>query len=202
MKASHVFALALVLLFLLVACSLPVEISRTVTANAPVETPSLLAESTDTPIPTGTPTVEFTGQCGWMWANQELPDVSLQLKDAFRKAGLKEVEARASAYGENCFDAATSKVVYFATMQTDFYLTIAVTEISDTQALGGWVETVLPVIDQFPPGKVPGSNPGYIGIRFMGSSGEQNLWFQRQKAQSLIRDGLKGSALYDALGNP
>ena len=197
MNNRRCIVIFLTVFLLLMGCNLPLAFTATPVAMI-TETPSPAVED----ILTVTPTGEFTGQCAYMWANQELPEVSLELHQAFENAGISGVEARASAYGENCMDPASNTVARFSAMQTDFYLTITVPDTADTQAMGDWVERVLPVIDQFPPGQVPGPNPGYIGMRFTSDSDEQNLWFTRQKAQELISAGTTGSALFDTLQNP
>jgi len=80
-----------------------------------------------------------------------------------------------------------------------FYLAIAVQDITDHQASGEVIARVVEVLEPFSPGRVPGPNPGYIGIRFFTSASEENLWFQRTAAKDLLNSGKTGAALYDAL---
>jgi hypothetical protein len=150
------------------------------------------------PILTETPSSSEPQQCGYTWANEELPEVSEKLNQAFEDAGFGDLQARASAYGENCMGA-NGQVVRFMAMQTDFYLTIPVEDVEDAQEMGGWIAKVFPVIERFPPGEVPGPNLGYIGIRFTGSAGEKNLWFRQQTARDLLQQGLSQRELFEAL---
>lgn len=163
--------------------------------------PALTPSVPDT-APTVTPSQPEREPCAFVWANQELPEISEELAQAFTQANLTGVqEARASAYGENCLTAG-GKVQSFHAMQTDFYLVILVESTADTNLMGEWVAKVFPVLDLFPPGKVPGPNLGYVGIRFTGPAAEQNLWFRQQAARDLLQKGMRHGELFDALTSP
>ncbi len=153
------------------------------------------------PSPTFTPTPPEAQPCGYTWANKDLPEVNDQLAQALMAANLAGVEGHASAYGENCVTA-DGKVQSFHAMQTDFYFTIAVESIEDAGMMGEWVEKIFPLLDQFPPGEVPGPNLGYVGIRYTSSAGVKNLWFRQQAARELLQQGLHQDDLYHALNKP
>lgn len=191
---------AVVLLFLL-ACGFPLQPWSAPTATQTAVAASLTPEKggVSQAVPSETPGEPFTGACAWTWANQELPDLTQELANTFAQAGMGIVEVRAAAFGENCVDAQANKVVRFAAMQTDFYLTIPVEDTADRQAAGEWIVKVIKILEPYVPGKVPGPNPGYIGIRFVAPEGEVNLWFQRVEAEELVKSGKTGSELYDAL---
>ena len=181
--------------FLLLGCAMAGSLAITPTVTI-VATPTLEPSPTFTPAP---PTEE---PCGYAWANQSLPEISANLSQAFADANLTGVlEARASAYGENCVTA-SGQVQSFHAMYTDFYLTIAVEDTEDASVMGEWVEKVFPVLDRFPPGEVPGPNLGYVGIRFTGGGSEKNLWFRQQTARDLLQQDKRGAALFEALGSP
>jgi hypothetical protein len=165
----------------------------------PMVISTLAAETLPTTAPSGTPAAPAIGACAWVWANQELIDLTGELARAFQDEGLSGLEIRASAYGENCLDPQTNQVVRFAAMQTDFYLVIAVEDTADHRTAGEWIARSLKVLEPFVPGKVPGPNPGYIGIRFVSATGEDNLWFQRAAAEDFLKSVKNGSELYDAL---
>ncbi len=177
-----------------------------VTAPAEAVEPSSSPTQADIPLTAAQPdltdaTATFTPQpCGYMWATQELPDISKDLGQALADAGIEAVEARAAAYGENCIGE-DQQVQKFLAMQTDFYFTIPVEDAADVASMGKWVGKIMPVLDQFPPGKVPGPNPGYVGMRFVSSDGEKNLWFQQQAARELLQQELPPGELFDALSN-
>lgn len=170
----------------------------------PSNTPVILSPTpTDTPQPvaeTATPTpTESPYTCGYAWATQPLPDVTAQVLKAMQAAGLSEIGGRAEAYGENCLDAQTGKPRSFATMETDFRLTLPVPSLADEQALGQAVEQILNVLDEFKVGQVPGPQPGYIGIAFTSGNDTLNLWFRRTDGDTARQKGLKGADLLTAL---
>jgi hypothetical protein len=116
-------------------------------------------------------------------------------------AGLRDITARASAYGENCFDRNTDEVAYFAVMETDFYITVEVADLANTATLGDLLERILIVLDTFPTGATPGSGPGYIGISYVHGTEGFNLWFAATESESARALGLHGSALLEKLQN-
>jgi hypothetical protein len=179
-------ALNLFLLALL-ACALPRPVFDA--QQPPTKTP-----------PTITVDSAYMG-CGWNWATQALPELSAEVQSAMQAAGLDGVTVLAEAYGENCFDGQTGEVLYFATMETDFRVTVQVKDLNDRALLGQVAEEVLIVLDGFPPGATPGPNPGYIGIRFTDGSAESNLWFTVTDGESARALGLHGAELLDELEN-
>ncbi|MDP2976344.1 MAG: hypothetical protein Q8N45_09065 [Anaerolineales bacterium] len=140
----------------------------------------------------------YPPQCAYVWARQELPELSAQVQQAFDEAGMTGVTARAGAYGENCVDA-QGKVVSFSTMETDFYVTAEVTDLTDNENLGNILEDVLIVLDKFPAEKTPGPQPGYIGITFQAGDQAMHLWFTETQGIQARRQGLHGAALLKAL---
>jgi hypothetical protein len=146
------------------------------------------------------PAVEV--ECAFVWSNRTLVEEAQQVDAAFMEAGMSPVEVQASAYGEDCLDSETNQVVRFTPMQTDFYLTIPVESTADVQQMGDWVERSMRVLESFPPGQVPGPNPGYVGITFGDGTETVNLWFLRSQAKSLMDEGLRGGELFEALRSP
>lgn len=166
-----------------------------------------VAERAAGPVPgaTGTPTIQTTptlpsteAPCGFVEGRQTLDDVSAQLLEKLKAASLPVESARAEAYGENCITADGS-VVRFAARETDFYVTLTVSDLLDEITLGGLLEQALTAIDQFPINQTPGPNPGYVGIAFKAGEQLQNLWFTQTEANDLRSQGLKGADLYRAL---
>lgn len=138
------------------------------------------------------------GPCGFVWASQSLQELSAQLLERLNEAGLPVLTASAEAYGEDClYNDGT--LAYFAAMQTDYRITLAVETLADAESLGSLLEQTLVVIDGFPVKETPGPNPGYIGITFQAGEQIENLWFQRAKSDQLRAQGLSGLMLYEAL---
>jgi hypothetical protein len=169
---------------LLIACFLPAAIQKS---------PSI-------PISSITPTPE--NPCAYVEGQKTLEDISKQLLDKLTSAALPVENARAEAYGENCIKADGS-VARFSARETDFYVTLRVTDLTDESVLGDLLEQTLAVIDQFPPDQTPGPNPGYVGITFKAGERVQNLWFTQIQVDNLHKQELKGADLYRALkGKP
>ncbi len=149
----------------------------------------------DTPQPTEAATI---GPCGFVWASQSLPELSAQVLARLNEAGLPVIATRAEAYGENCLYS-DGALAYFAAMETDYRITLAVETLDDTDTLGGLLEQTLQVIDEFPVNETPGPNPGYIGMTFQVGETVENLWFQRTQSDALRAQGLSGEQLYEAI---
>lgn len=191
---SHFFIIWATLLVLGVASCNGEAIPASPTVG---KTPSPLPESTLTP----TPVEESANPCGYTWARKTLPDVGSQVGDAFRTAGISNAEIWAEAYGESCIDAKTGQVQSFSTMETDFHVRLTVSSLDDSQTMGELLEKTLGVLDGFPPGKVPGPQPGYIGVEFDAGQNVLNLWFQATQGVEARQQGLHGTALLEALKN-
>ena len=160
-------------------------------SSTPIPVVTMTAVETETPA--------AVTNCAFAWSERGLPEVTDKVNQAFLDAGFREVSAEARAYGEDCIDPQTNEVVQFSAMQTDFHISIAITDTSSKQVLGDWVERVMRVLEPYKPGKVAGPNPGYVGITFGTSSDTVNLWFPRTQAEELIKDGTRGSHLFEAL---
>jgi hypothetical protein len=145
----------------------------------------------------GPATAPYT-ECAWSWASQGLPELGARVEAAMQAAGLEDVRVSAEAYGENCLTA-EGKVDHFAAMETDFRIKVPVTSLSDRQELGKRLEEILLVLDAFPAGSTPGSNPGYIGVTFEKDGQELNLWFMRTVWETAREKGLHGAALLEAV---
>ena len=150
-------------------------------------------------------TVPFTdpdpgAPCGWVESRQGLPDLSKEVQAALEGAGIAGAKAYAEAYGENCMDTKTQKARYFAAMETDYHITLAVDGLGDLEALGKLAADVLVVLDGFPPKETPGPRSGYVGLKFVAADSERRLWFTVLEWTEARDQGLAGSALLEALG--
>jgi hypothetical protein len=159
--------------------------------------------STSAPLPSEPYIPPTTVPCAYAWTNKDLPDESAFVQEALKKAGLGDVEAALSAYGENCLDTTTDTIISFTAMQTDFFFSIPVDDINNRAELGNLAEKILRVVAQFPPGKVPGVNTGYVGLVYSTGREEKRLWFQVAQGMRALESGLIGEAMFDGLStNP
>jgi hypothetical protein len=162
-------------ILLLAACSLPPSTPETQTAPA------------------------NSRNCSYVWATQPLPDLTAKVQSAFNAAGLKDIQASAQAYGENCIDPQTNKIIRFSSMETDFRITVPVADLTNIDNLGSLLEKILVVLDTFPAGKVPGPRPGNIYIFFQSGSENLNLMFTAAAGKTARSLGLHGAELLKEL---
>ena len=168
----------------LVACNVP--FSAVVVMDTPTYTPSL------------TPTVE-PSVCAWVWATKPLPDLSSKVQAALESASLPVTNVFAEAFGENCVDSQTNQVTSFGAMETDFRITLQVKSLKDAEKLGSLLEQTLVVLDGFPTGSTPGSQPGIVGVTFQAGKETTNLSFTVTEGKAARDKGLRGAALLEAL---
>jgi hypothetical protein len=158
--------------------------------------PKSIPTVTDTPSPM---TADVSQPCAYMWAYQPLPEISTELQAALQ-AVLPEAEARASAYGEDCVAADGSST--FGALETDFYVSIPVQDLTDNGKLGNLVEQVLSVVDGFPPPRVPGGQDGFVEFTFVSGSQQRILRVPIPLGRQLREQGLHGAELLQALETP
>lgn len=162
------------------------------TAATSVPTAAII---TETATPSGAPL-----PCYYVWASQELPEISAELQSALRNV-LPGTEARAQAYGENCVAEDGSST--FGAMQTDFYITIPVASLNDPDALGdALVQALTIIIQRFPRPIVPGGMDGYVEVSFTDGTETRGLHAPIALAKELLKKGLGGAELLQALENP
>lgn len=148
-----------------------------------------------TPTPTAYDTV-----CAWMWATQDLPDLSAQFTAALDAAEIPYSSAGASAFGENCVDS-QGGVSYFTAMQTEFHANLTVENAADREAVGNMTADILAIIvNQFPVESTPGPNPGMITLSFDDASTAFVVNVPQNQAETVVAQGLRGAALLDELG--
>ena len=168
---------------LLIACSMP--LIGVVVTRTPTYTPSL------------TPTVE--SQCAWVWATQPLPEIGKKVQTALEAAKLPVTDVSAEAFGENCVDSQTNQVTSFGAIETDFRIALQVRSLKDAEKLGSLLEQTLVVLDGFPTGSTPGSQPGIVGVTFQAGKETTNLSFTVTEGKAARDKGLHGAALLEAL---
>ena len=85
--------------------------------------------------------------CAYQWAYGDLPKLSSDFQQSIQ--GLQaEAQASAFAFGENCVHADGSAT--FTAMETDFNVTLQVTNLANDAELGEWIVKVMQVIENIP----------------------------------------------------
>ncbi|HPH97317.1 MAG TPA: hypothetical protein PKW33_20580 [Anaerolineaceae bacterium] len=161
-------------------------------ALTPTPLPTLTATAASTPKPTEEP-------CAFVWANQEVPALSLQLGAHFKQLKLPFTSVRASAFGENCITASGVNRG-FGAMYTDLYVNLTLTDLNDRAAAGALIEQVMAALKTFPgDAEVMGNGWGYLGLNFSDGRSDFNFWRRMPEVQAALDKGLKGEALMDEL---
>ena len=179
---KKIFCAFLLLMVILSACSLPVS-SPQPPAPATTQAPS-------------TPRYE---DCGWQWAQKDLPELSKSFQASIQ-ALQSEAQARAYAYGENCM-LADGSVGRFAVMETDFNVTLPITDLTNESDLGGWIVKVMQVIQSIPKDQLEGPQPGRVSIMFQSGSNQTGVNFYINQYQALPA-GLSNSEIFQNLQTP
>ena len=144
-----------------------------------------------------TPVPSYPQDCGYQWANQDLPELSSSFLHAIQ--GLQpEAQANAFAFGEDCVH--TDGSITFLPMETDFNVTLQVSDLADEAVLGEWIVKVMQVIENIPPDQIVGPRPGRVSILFEsnGERGGANFYIDQYRA---LPAGLSHTEIYQALKN-
>ena len=147
-------------------------------------------------IPTTAPNPQ---DCGYQWANQNLPELSSSFQ-ASVQALQPQAQASAYAFGENCM-LPDGSVGGFGAMETDFNVTLKVNDLTNESELGEWIVKVMQVIENIPPEQIVGPQPGRVSMIFQ-SNGDQkiiNFYINQYEALS---PGLSNAEIYQALQVP
>ena len=155
--------------------------------------PSLRMAIATEPVPPDTYT-----QCGWMWASYPLPETSDQVQALLRRDVQAQAQAYAQSYGEDCFGQ-DGQVLYFVAMQTDFYVTLKVSDLNDPKTLADLLEKTVIALLGIPPEDLAGEQHGYLGLTFTHGNQELRLWFRLDEAEALLMQGVQGPDLLEAL---
>jgi len=199
---------------ILCACSTSVA-SPQPTPPAPTDTP-LAFPSTAIPDPTliatlSTPHIDqppgdnITAappnpqDCGYQWANQDLPELSASFQSSIQ-ALQPEAQANTYAFGENCLHEDGS-VGGFSAMETDFNITLQVTDLTNESDLGEWIVKVMQVIESIPQDQIVGPQPGRVSMIFQSNGDQEVVNFYINQYQGLPA-GLSNSEIYEALQIP
>jgi len=147
-------------------------------------------------IPTTQPNPQ---DCGYQWANQDLPELSSSFQTSIH-ALQPEAQANAYAFGENCIRSDGS-IAGFGAMETDFNVTLQVNDLTNESNLGEWIVKVMQVIANIPPEQIAGPQPGRVSMIFQSNGDQKMVNFTINQYQAL-GPGLSDSEIYQALQIP
>jgi hypothetical protein len=155
-----------------------------------------------TEAPTVVPTTAVPSDnqpCGYQWAYQELPELSSSFQQSIQ-ALQAEAQARAFAFGENCVRADRS-VAGFTAMETDFDVTLQVSDVSNESDLGEWIMKVMQVVLGIPQEQIVGPQPGRVTMIFQSGADQKIVNFYIHEYQDLPA-GLSNAEIFQALEAP
>jgi hypothetical protein len=104
-----------------------------------------------------------------MWASHDLPELSRKFAASLQSLD-PALTGSAYAYGEDCVTGDGSST--FSAMETDFRVSVSVTDLHDEETLGGWVIRVMELIAQLPASELAGPQPGRVDFEFTKSPSE------------------------------
>jgi hypothetical protein len=155
-----------------------------------------------TPLPTAqSPTVvpvattvapSNPADCTYQWAYQDIPELSNDFLASIRELQA-EAQANAFIFGENCIRADGSST--FLSMETDFNVTLQVSDLSDDADLGEWIVKVMRIIDAIPSDRISGLRPGRVSIIFQSSGEQKGINFYLDQYRTLP-SGLSSAEIY------
>ncbi|MBE0672052.1 MAG: hypothetical protein IH588_15835 [Anaerolineales bacterium] len=132
-----------------------------------VETPQAVITITASLEPS--PTADDTGNCGYMWAYHDDPELTAKVDEAVHRLN-PAASARAQQFGEDCVYADGRST--FSAMETDFYVQLPVEDLADNDLFGNWIAQVMTMVTQIPREELQGSNYGFVEFSFEKSDTE------------------------------
>jgi hypothetical protein len=135
-----------------------------------------------------------TPGCFYVWATQELRDLSEQLQSelATDDSGIR---ASAYAFGEDCRQ--QNGETTFLPMESDFRVRIPVQSLTDEVVLGDWIGRVMVAIESLPAAEIPGGRPGRVEFEFLSKDAGSlhlNIEISSYRADA---QGLQGATLFE-----
>lgn len=138
------------------------------------------------------------GPCAYMWASHELPELSRKVAASLQALD-PALTGSAIAYGEDCVSASGSSS--FSAMETDFRVSVSVTDLHDEETLGGWVLRVMEVITQLPASELAGPQPGRVDFEFTKSPSETFFLHVSIAKYKSLAPGLSGAEIFKLFNN-
>ncbi len=155
-------------------------------------TPTATFPPTATP---GTASVTST-PCPFMWARQDLPQITQLAQIALQYASVSTFTngidtVRAEAYGE-------SACASFMAITTDFYLTLETDDLNDEAIAERMLHAYYALTDGLEVWWLP-ARFGYLDIRFVNGSDERPLRTMFSQIEAALKQGLTGTELLEAI---
>jgi hypothetical protein len=178
----------LLLTFVLGACSPTLPTTETVSVPPTISSPAEQAATL----------TSINPNCGYQWAYQGLPELSAEFLQAIQGLQLS-AQANAFAFGEDCVYTDGSKT--FLAMETDFNVTLQVTDLADEDVFGDRIVKVMQIILNIPKEKIVGPRPGRVSIIFQSGDQNQGINFYIDQYRSLPTRW-SNAEIYQALKTP
>ena len=89
----------------------------------------------------------------------------------------------------------------FGAMETDFNISLQISDLTNESDLGEWIVKVMQVIMAIPKEQIVGPQPGRVSIIFQSSGDQKAVNFSINQYQALA-PGLSTSEIYQALQVP
>jgi hypothetical protein len=86
-------------------------------------------------------------------------------------------------------------------METDFNITLQVSDLNNESDLGDWIVKVMQVITEIPPEQIVGPRPGRVSLTFQSAGNEKNVTFYINQYQGLPV-GLSAAEIFQQLQAP
>ena len=137
--------------------------------------------------------------CGYQWAYQDLPELSSSFQQSLQ-ALQPEAQGNAYIFGENCI-LSDGSIGAFLARETDFNITLRVSDLEDEEALGEWIVKVMQLITGIPPEQIVGPAPGRVFIVFQSGNDQKAINFGIDQFQNLPSD-LNEIEIFQALQMP
>jgi hypothetical protein len=107
-----------------------------------------------------------------------------------------DAQASAFGFGENCVH--SDGTATYIPMETDFNITLPVSDPTDPAARGEWIVKIMQVIENIPPDQISGPRPGRVSITFESNGERQGATFYIDQYHALPA-GLSPAEIYQAL---
>jgi hypothetical protein len=196
---------AFLFLALLSACSgFPAapQTTPSITMEAPLPISTVGTPHSDQPPDTEAQVISAPANpqdCAYQWAYQGLPELSNSFQQSLQ-ALQPEAQGNAYIFGENCI-LADGSIGAFLARETDFNITLRVSDLNDEENLGNWVRKVMQIITEIPPEQIVGPVPGRVFLVFQSGSDQKAINFGIDQFQSLS-PGLGDTEMFQALQVP
>ncbi|HEX2990264.1 MAG TPA: hypothetical protein VHO49_06275 [Anaerolineales bacterium] len=133
--------------------------------------------------------------CAYRWAQQDLPELSNDFLLALQELQ-PGATGHAFAFGEDCIH--DDGTVTFLPMETDFNITLPVSDLSNEAELGDWIIQVMQVIENIPSEQIRGPRPGRVSLLFESGVDRTGVNFYIDQYQALP-DNLSSDELFRML---